>query len=97
MQLPNCGIGTDRPVRLALLAWAGIGLTLTGYGVYDMYTYRCPTGGVGGGVGGGGGCGDPFGFVFVLWGLAIVGVVTIVVLGRFAFRRFRRSGGRADG
>lgn len=78
MQIPT--VGTDHPVRLALVAWAGVGFALTTYGVYDMHTYRCPPGG---------GCGGPLGFVLVLWGLAILGVVTVVVLGRFASRRFR--------
>ena len=85
MQSPNCGIGTDRPVRLALLAWAGIGLALTTYGLYDISTYRCPPGAD---------CGGPLGFVLVLWGLAVVGLVTVVVLGQFVARRLRSDAER---
>lgn len=85
MQFPT--VETDRPVRLALLAWTGIGLALTGYGLYDTSTYGCPPSGE---------CGGPLGFVLVLWGLAILGVASVVALGRFAGRRYR-SGCRTDG
>lgn len=71
-----------RPVTRFAILWGVIGILSTGYGLYEMSTYSCePTATTG--------CGDSFGFVFVLWGLPILGLVVTFLLVRLARQNLR--------
>lgn len=70
-----------QPVTRFAALWGVIGVLLTGYGVYKMTTYSCT-----------GECGDSIGFIFVLWGLPILGLVVVFLLGSLAYRNLRDTG-----
>lgn len=77
--MPNLEIGWERPVVRTAVFWAGIGLALVLYGLYDAYTYSC-------GPNADGGCGEPIGFVFVVWGAAVFSLAVAFVFGRAILR-----------
>jgi len=73
---------TDPVTRFAV-PWLVVGIGLVGVGLYRIGTYSCgPTPA---------GCGDSFGFVFVLWGVLLAALWTVVLVGRIAFRNLRNE------
>ncbi|USZ69822.1 hypothetical protein NGM10_17145 (plasmid) [Halorussus salilacus] len=66
-----------RPVTKAAVFWVGTGLALALAGLADLLTDSCDPAGDAG-------CGEPFGFVLLLWGVPMVLVSGLVLVSRFA-------------
>jgi hypothetical protein len=68
---------TDPVTRFAV-PWLVAGIGLVGGGLHRIGTYSCGPDSAG--------CGDSFGSIFVLWGVLLAVLWTVVLVGRIVFR-----------
>ncbi|WP_137284721.1 hypothetical protein [Halorussus salinisoli] len=74
-------VDRDDPVTRFATLLLVVGTGLLGLGLYRTTTYSCGPARAG--------CGDSFGFAFVLWGVPLVALSTVVLAGRIASQNLR--------